>query len=121
MIAEEGIRASINDLPNIFPPDSVSEIIASNPQATFLEQAALVLKPGGRIYINATKGNAFGKVPDTATKDKLGSDALEKLGLQIWQDKGELDRRFATQIFCRTDGIPIPSTSVRTTILEKVK
>jgi len=42
----------------------VSEIIASGPQAPF-EEAALVLKPGGRIYINATKGNPFGKKHQT--------------------------------------------------------
>ncbi len=64
----------------IFPPNSVDEIIASSPQAPFLEQAAQILKPGGRIYINATKGNKFAKIPDPETRVKLGSDALEQLG-----------------------------------------
>lgn len=98
----------------------MSEIIASGPQAPFLEEAALVLKPGGRIYINATKGNPFGKVPDKVTKDKLGSSALEQLGLRVVQERGELDSRFAEQSFFRTDGIQIPSSSVKTTILNKV-
>jgi hypothetical protein len=121
IIAESGIKASVNDLPQIFPPHSVDEIIASSPQAPFLEQAAQILKPGGRIYINATKGNKFGKVPDPETRVKLGSDALEQLGLRLVQDRGELDPRFAQQSFFRTDGIPIPSSSVKTTILEKAQ
>jgi hypothetical protein len=120
LIAEDGIRASVSDLPQIFPPGSVSEIIASGPQAPFLEEAALVLKPGGRIYINATKGNPYGKIPDRETRDKLGSDALEKLGFRVVREKGELETRFAEHRFFTTSGRPIPSSSVQTTILEKV-
>ena len=121
IIAESGIKAYVNDLAQIFPPNSVDEIIASSPQAPFLEQSAQILKPGGRIYINATKGNKFAKIPDPETRVKLGSDALEQLGLRLVQDRSELDPRFAQQSFFRTDGIPIPSSSVKTTILEKAQ
>ncbi len=119
LVAESGIRASIKDLPKIFPPGSASEIIASGPQAPFLEEAAFVLKQGGRIYINATKGNPYGKVPDRETRSKLGSEVLEQLGLQVVSKDDKLDTRFAGQSFFRTDGMPIPSGSVKTTILEK--
>lgn len=120
LVAESGIRASVKSLPEIFPPGSASEIIASGPQAPFLEEAALVLKQGGRIYINASKGNPYGKVPDRETKNKLGYDALEQLGLQVVSKGDKLDTRFADKTFFRTDGMPIPSISVKTTILEKI-
>jgi hypothetical protein len=120
-IAESGIKASVEDLCKIFPPESVSEIVVSGPQSPFLEQAAIILKRGGRIYINATKGNPFGKVPDPTTRNNLGDTALLQLGLQVLQLKGPLDARFAHHIFWRTNEEVIPTRSVTTTILEKVK
>ena len=65
LIAESGIKASVAELLPKLPRQSIDQIIASNPQAFFLEYAAPVLKPGGRIYINATKRNPFGKLPNT--------------------------------------------------------
>ena len=121
IIAESGIRALASDLPKIFPPSSVSEIIASGLQYPFLEEAALVLKVGGRIYINASKGNPYSKVPDRETRKKLGSGALEQLKLQIVQEPELLDPRFANQVFCRSNGSTIPIESVKTTILEKLE
>jgi hypothetical protein len=50
IIADEGIRASTSDLGRIFPNNSVDEIVVSGPQAPFIEEAAQILKPGGRIY-----------------------------------------------------------------------
>ncbi|MCT7994236.1 hypothetical protein [Laspinema olomoucense] len=119
-VAESGIKASVEDLGQIFPPGSVSEIVVSGPQSPFLEQAAMILKPGGRIYINATKGNPFGKVPDPTTRKNLGDTALVQLGLQVVQLKGQLEARFTHQTFRRTTGEVIPTRSVTTTILEKV-
>ena len=59
-------------------------------------------------------------MPDPETRLELGDSALEQLGLRILQNRGELDNRFAAQTFLRSDGIPIPSKSVKTTILEKI-
>ncbi|MFM6453110.1 MAG: hypothetical protein ACKPH7_15025, partial [Planktothrix sp.] len=71
LIAESGIKASIDELLPKLPRQSIDEIIVSNPQAFFLEYAAPVLKPGGRIYINTTKRNPFGKLPNAETLEQL--------------------------------------------------
>lgn len=107
--AMSGVRASTEALP--FKTGSVSEVIASGPQAPFLSEAARVLKPGGSIFINATKGNPFGKLPSV--------EALQKLGLELVQKNGSLLQRFKSLTFKRTDGTLIPSESVKTTILKK--
>ncbi|NJL97863.1 MAG: hypothetical protein HC924_03055 [Synechococcaceae cyanobacterium SM2_3_2] len=117
IIAQEGIRASVAELPNIVPPGSVSEIIASGPQAPFIEEVAGLLKPGGTIFINANLSNRFGRLPDSAT--------LERLGLRVIQQSGTLDPRFESQIFCRQDPREdgtkdIDISTVRTTILERI-
>lgn len=117
-IASSGIQASIAELLPKLPRESIDEIIASNPQAYFLEDAAPVLKPGGRIYINATKRNPFGKLPN--------SETLEQLRLKLVQANAPLDPRFAKQKFVREtprgDGtLEIPSFSIKTTILEKIQ
>lgn len=117
-IAESGIQTSIAELLPKLPRQSIDEIIASNPQAFFLEYAAPVLKPGGRIYINATKRNPFGKLPNT--------ENLEQLGLIVVQENAPLDTRFTTQKFFRetprNDGtLEIPLSSIKTTILEKIQ
>jgi len=70
-----------------------------------------VLKPGGRIYINAHK-NPFGKYQTESPKIN-GFISPEQLGLRVVQERGELDLRFAEQSFFRTDGIQIPSSSVK--------
>ena len=59
-------------------------------------------------------------MPDPETRLELGDSALEQLGLRILQNRGELENRFAAQSFLSSDGIPIPSKSVKTTILEKI-
>lgn len=117
-IAESGIKASVAELLPKLPRQSIDQIIASNPQAFFLEYAAPVLKPGGRIYINATKRNPFGKLPNTETR--------EQLGLIVVQENAPLDTRFTTQKFFRetprNDGtLEIPLSSIKTTILEKIQ
>jgi hypothetical protein len=116
-VAKEGVQADARKLP--FKSAVADEIIASNPYIKkgsgamdWLPEATRTLKQGGRIYINFTKGNKFGKLPDAAT--------LDKLGLRVVQEAGPLDSRFAGQVFRRTDGTVIPNESVKTTILEKV-
>ncbi|MFM6399589.1 hypothetical protein, partial [Planktothrix sp.] len=118
LIAESGIKASIDELLPKLPRQSIDEIIVSNPQAFFLEYAAPVLKPGGRIYINTTKRNPFGKLPNAET--------LEQLKLIVVQENAPLDTRFTNQKFFRetprNDGtFEIPLLSLKTTILEKLK
>ncbi|MEG4535152.1 hypothetical protein [Microcoleus sp. D2_18a_D3] len=118
LIAESGIKTSIAELLPKLPRQSIDQIIASNPQAYFLEYAAPVLKLGGRIYINATKRNPFGKLPNAET--------LEQLGLIVVQENAPLDTRFTNQKFSRetprNDGtLEIPLSSLKTTILEKIK
>jgi filamentous hemagglutinin len=119
IIAEQGVRASASKLP--FASGSVDQIVASNPyipggsgMMDFLPSTAEALKPGGQIIINATKGNKFGNLPSAET--------LESLGLRVVQEKGPLLPQFENNVFRQTDGIkPIPNSSVRTTILEKIK
>ncbi len=118
LIAESGIKASIAEVLPKLPRQSIDQIIASNPQAYFLEYAAPVLKPGGRIYINFTKRNPFGQLPDASI--------LEQLGLIVVQENAPLDTRFTNQKFFRetprNDGtLEIPLSSLKTTILEKIK
>lgn len=77
-----------------------------------------MLKIGGRIYINFTKRNPFGKLPIV--------EILEQLGLKILQENVPLDTRFINQRFARetprNDGtLEIPLSSLKTTILEKIK
>lgn len=115
--ADSGIRASVTDLLTKLPKNSIDEIIVSNPQADFIENAATALKLGGRIYINATKGNPFGRLPNSQT--------LERLKLIVIQVNSPLDTRFAHQKFSRqtprNDGtLEIPLFSIKTTILEKL-
>jgi hypothetical protein len=116
--ATQGVRASATQLP--FQAGIADEIIASNsfiPGGSgimdFLPGAAQTLKVGGQVIINATHRNPFGMLPD--------AKALEELGLRVIQQNGPLLLRFENNVFRFTDGRVIPNTSVRTTILKKVK
>ncbi|MCP5014123.1 MAG: class I SAM-dependent methyltransferase [Ketobacter sp.] len=116
LIAQEGIKASAFKLP--FKPNSVDEIIVSNPfipgskgMMDFLPETAQALKPGGEFIVNFTKRNKFGKLPN--------ADTLRDLGLEVVQQAGPLLPRFENQVFRLTDGRLIPNSSVLTTILKK--
>ncbi|CBN53955.1 MULTISPECIES: hypothetical protein [Kamptonema] len=118
LIAESGVKASIAEFLPKLPKQSIDQIIVSNPQAYFLEYAAPVLKIGGRLYINSTKRNPFGKLPSV--------EIIEQLGLKVLQENAPLDTRFINQKFTRetprNDGtLEIPLSSLKTTILEKIK
>ena len=111
-IAQQGVRGDVGQLP--FRASSVDEIVASGPRAAFLEEAARVLKPGGRVYINFTRRNQFGQIPSPAD--------LERLGLKIVREAGPLDSKFSGQKFFFSDGTTeIPPEKLLTTVLEKVQ
>ncbi|MES2407736.1 MAG: hypothetical protein V4528_10505 [Pseudomonadota bacterium] len=116
--AMQGIRASATKLP--FQGGIADKVVASNPYIQggsgimdFLPGAADALKPGGQLIINATQRNPFGMLPSVQT--------LESLGLRVVQENVPLLPSFEGNVFRFTDGRIIPNTSIRTTILEKVK
>jgi|GEM_PF-2517870 RHS repeat-associated protein len=106
--ATAGIRADVSSLP--IASESVDTIVASGPRAPFLDEASRVLKPGGRIYINAVPVNPFAQVNEA----ELGS-----LRLRLVQEFGPLDPQFSGQTFLRSNDSVIDTNTVRTTILEK--
>ena len=106
--ATAGVRADVSALP--FASESVDKIVASGPRADFIDEAARVLKPGGRIYVNFTPRNPYGHFDDST----LGSLRLKPILVD-----GPLDPQFSGQSFALTDGTPIDPSKVRTTILEK--
>jgi hypothetical protein len=124
IIAEQGIRANVSELANIFPANSVDKIIVSGPQAEFLEQAAIILKAGGRIYINATYSNRY-RFGTARGQDRVPeTELLQKLSLRLVQvgsrEEG-LYYKFAMLKFRRSDGGEIDPNKVRTVIYEKVE
>jgi len=102
--AKEASRRGLNG--------TIDRIIASGPQALFLDEASQLLKPGGEIVINSSKGNKFGKIPSV--------EKLQELGLEVIQEAGELLDEFQGQVFRRTNGSEIPKESIKTTILRKL-
>ncbi|RCJ29408.1 hypothetical protein A6770_22000 [Nostoc minutum NIES-26] len=120
IVAKEGIRGKVADLVNIFPKNSVHEIIANGPQAEFLGEVARILKPGGRIYINANYSNRY-RFGTNRGKKPPDSETLKELGLRLVQDDGSLDPRFADLEFRRTDGGEIRKDTVKTVIFEKLE
>ena len=108
------IRADIS-IGTPFPDGIADVVVASGPQSEFLAEAARVLKPGGRIYINANFSNPF----NPFGKSKVNEDVLSRLGLKIVVENGPLDSQFANQVFRRSDGVEILKQTVKTTIIEE--
>ncbi|HLK55611.1 MAG TPA: methyltransferase domain-containing protein, partial [Chthonomonadaceae bacterium] len=116
--AQPGVAADVTRLP--FANNSVDEIVASGPRAPFIEEAARVLKPGGRIYMNGTHSNRFFRLFVTASNQPMSDQELANLGLRIIQKEGPLDPKFKDLTFYREDYTSqIDKTFMRTTILEK--
>lgn len=119
LIARQGVRGTATSLP--FRSGAIDEIVISNPfipggggSMDFLPEAARVLRPGGKIFLNATERNRFGRLPDLS--------ALHALGLKVSQEAGPLHPRFSRMEFRFTDrSKTIPTESVKTTLLEKVR
>jgi hypothetical protein len=102
------------------PPNSVSEIVCSNPQAAFLEECARILRPGGKLYVNYTKGNKFGLTEKPGVIRPKYNDPIAQEGLEVELAGGPLDPKFNCLKMARTDGTPFePGTSFYTTILTK--
>lgn len=118
MQAVQGLRMGVQEIAEAFPIGSVDEIVASGPRMGFLEEAAQVLKPGGKVYVNATWGNRFrfgtqnGKPPS--------QEILDRLGLREVQSFGPLPDQFKGLTFRTTEGQVMPTDRVQTTIYEKV-
>jgi len=100
-----------------FKDGIADEVVANGPRTTFLAEATRVLRPGGRIYINASARNKFGKL----SNHLRGVGTREELGLRLIQDAGPLPERFKGLTFRLTDGREMPREAITTTILEKVR
>jgi RHS repeat-associated protein len=107
--ATSGVRALSTELP--FGAGVFKDVVASGPRAEFLSEASRVMSTGGRLFINSTARNTFGRLPSAGT--------LERLGFKVIQENGPLHQRFANQVFRLTNGNPMPTSSVRTTILQR--
>lgn len=118
---QSGIKADARQLP--FRDNSLGEVVASNPyipksaggtysMMDFLPEAARVVEPGGKVFINVNGANPYGNLPSVSE--------LQSLGLRVVQD-GPLDSRFSGHKFLRTDGSDIDPSSMRTIVLEKSK
>ncbi|MBL4755245.1 MAG: RHS repeat-associated core domain-containing protein [Flavobacteriales bacterium] len=115
-VATSGIQGTIRDFFNFAKRQgvlgTVDEIVASGPQGEFIAQSSVLLKSGGQLIINSSKGNPFGQLPS--------SERLKELGFKVVQESGALLDRFKGQTFRRTNGTVIPIEAVKTTILEKL-
>lgn len=116
MIAEKGVRATIEQFSEYMTKEglngTVDVIVASNPQADFIPEAAQLPKSGGQLIINATKNNPFGNLPDAAK--------LKELGLKVVKQQVELLDEFKGSEFKRSDGLPIREAAVKSTVIEKI-
>ncbi|HLP91052.1 MAG TPA: DUF4157 domain-containing protein [Nostocaceae cyanobacterium] len=129
LVAEQGIKGNLSELTTIFPPNSVDEIIASGPQAEFLSEAAKILKPGGRIYINANFSNLYKygikmkpkKIPDFAEIEKtMGLRLVNGEPNSFNFDNLRQEPRFENLNFMTTDGREINKDTVKTLIFERI-
>lgn len=102
------------------PRNSVSEIVCSNPQAAFLEEVGKILQPGGKFYVNYTKGNGYGLTKNPGIIKPKFCDAIKNAGLEVEVAGGPLAPRFNSLKMARTDGTLFePGTTFYTSILKK--
>nr|WP_281382922.1 hypothetical protein [Prosthecobacter dejongeii] len=114
--AQQGIKDSVENISRHFAPKSQDLIVASNPYGLPMEawliEASKVLKKGGRIVINGTKGNKFIKVPE--------NQVLKEMGFKLVVEKTALAEDFKVHFFKTTDGRELFHKAVMTTIIEKI-
>jgi SAM-dependent methyltransferase len=122
IIAIEGVRADALHLP--FRAASVEEIITNNPYIRVTDKAALsdvwlkvmsefarVLRPGGRLTINAVRANPF-----IVT---LPREVQARLRLRVIMEEAPLEARFRGLAFFRTNGTLIAPAGMVTSTYEK--
>jgi hypothetical protein len=110
-IAIQGIRGDYTDVAEFFEPGTYDIVVSSGPRDDVFPAASYALKSGCRLYINATQSNKFARIPDQST--------LDGLRLRLLQEAGPLDSQFSGLTFRATNGDQIPTSQVRTTVLEK--
>ncbi len=96
-MATKGINGDVTQLNKFIKPNSIDEIVCSNPQAEFLNECSKVMKPGGKIYINGTEKNTF--------FNTINADKANSLGFRIIEEMRPLNSRFSSLEFYFTDGI----------------
>jgi hypothetical protein len=110
--ATKGIKGDVRYLSQFIKPNSISEIVCTNPQAEFITECSKVMRPGAKIYINGTARNGY--------FSSITKSNVEKLGFEMLSEKQALNSRFSNLKFYFTDGISeIPQSSMYTTILIK--
>ena len=102
------------------PANSVGEIVCSNPQAGFISECGRILRPGGRLYVNYTKGNKFGLTEKPGFIRPKYCETIREAGLQVEGAGEPLHPKFNCLQMARTDGTPFePGTMFYTTTLSK--
>ena len=113
-IAEEGIKARIEDLNKIIKNSSCQKIMVNNPYSvngiTLLEIANHLLEQDGKIIISGTLNNKYFKV---LTK-KNNEEKIRNLGFSFYFEKGKLDQTIQHEEFHQTSGQVIPADKMMT-------
>jgi hypothetical protein len=119
--ATKGINGDVSKLSQYIQPNSIDEIIVSNPFPTapfagpkefFLTEASKVMKPGTTLTVNGTISNKFFK------NVKVGN--IEDLGFEIVEFQVPLKSQFQNMKFYQVDGVTqIPNSNILTTIIRK--
>jgi hypothetical protein len=119
--ATKGINGDASKLSQFIQPNSIDEIVVSNPFPTapfagpkefFLAEASKVMKPGTTLTVNGTISNKFFK------NVKAGN--IEDLGFEIVEFQVPLKSQFQNTKFYQVDGVTqIPNSNILTTIIRK--
>ncbi len=116
---EKGIRGDATRLSDFIPSNSIDEIVTSNPYLgpgftarDYVVEAAKVLKPGKKLYINGQKQNPF--------FNRVNAELAEELGLVIEVSKQPLLEQFKDLKFYTSNGIhQIDPSKMLTTVILK--
>lgn len=121
IVAEQGIKGDVTKLSQFIKPNSVDEIIVSNPfpnaqyagpKEFFLSESSEVMKSGSKMTINGTISNKFFK--------NITAANIEELGFEIIEFQVPLKSNFQNMKFYQVDGVTqIPNDRILTTIIRK--
>jgi hypothetical protein len=119
--ATKGINGDVSKLSQYIQPNSIDDIIVSNPFPTapfagpkefFLSEASKVMKPGTTLTVNGTISNKFFK------NVKAGN--IEDIGFEIVEFQTPLKPQFQNMKFYQIDGVTeIEHYKIFTTIIKK--